>query len=577
MRLAAFLILMLAGLGLAPRAEAQEQVWVQIEAQPSQAEAEARARAYAGVFPNVQGYAMTTGWYAIVLGPYAPAEAEQQLRVLKDERLIPGDSYIAFGNRFRSQFWPDGATAAPVPTPPAPEATLAPLPDPAPADETPAEARRAEALLSAEERMELQEALKWDEFYAGAIDGAFGPGTRRSMATWQAAEGFEETGILTTAQRGALVDHYRAERAALGLQTLTEDEAGIEITYPSALVEFDRYEPPFVHFREKDGSGFRMLLISQAGDQTTLAGLYDVMQTLEIVPVTGERQLGRSNFVLAGQNGHLASQTEVTLKGGLLKGFTLVWRPEDGTRAARVLAAMQQGFKPIGDRALDDSLGQPLAVDRADLVAGLAVRKPTRSRSGFWLDGAGLVATTPDAVAGCGRITVDSGHEFDVVLQDPGAGLAVLKPRTPLAPPAFAALASLPARAGGEVAVAGFPYEDRLDQAVMTFGTLAEATGLNGEADRARLALRLQPGDAGAPVIGASGAVIGMVLPQAAPAGQVLPDDVAFALSAPAISAALAAAGLTEAAPAALQNGQMAPEDITLLGRDIAVLVSCWE
>ena len=43
-----------------------------------------------------------------------------------------------------------------------------------------------------------------------------------------------------------------------------------------------------------DGSGVRVLLISQSGDQGTLFGLYDIMQTLEIVPMEGPRDRGPS-------------------------------------------------------------------------------------------------------------------------------------------------------------------------------------------------------------------------------------------------------------------------------------------
>lgn len=583
MRLAAFLFGLAVWLGHTGAVQAQSQVWVQIEAQPSLREGEERARAYAGVFPNVSGFVMSTGWYAIALGPYTLDEADRQLQVLKGERLIPTDSYIAFGNRFERQFWPVGAAAVPGPAAPAPAlapevATALPAPEPVPTDETPAEARRSEALLPSEDRQMLQRALQWDGFYAGAIDGAFGPGTRRSMADWQAAQGYEQTGILTTAQRAELVDRYESERAALGLETLTEAEAGIEITYPAALVEFDRYAPPFVHFRERNGSGFRMLLISQKGDQTTLAGLFDIMQTLEIVPVAGERQLNRTGFVLSGKNDRLQSETEVQLSGGLIKGFTLVWKPEDGARAMKVLAAMKAGFRPLGDAALDEGLGQPLSVDQADLVSGLEVRRPVLSRSGFWLDRTGLVATTEAVLDECARVTLDDGYEVDVTLRDAKRGLAILKPREVLVPRVHARLGSGRARINSEIAVAGFSYGDALDSAVLSFGTLADTKGLDGEPDRTRLAVTTRAGDAGGPVLDTSGTVIGMLLPGDTKSGQVLPADVGFALPAEVISGALEAAGLATAEPASATEAPvtLAPEDLTSLGRDMTVLVSCW-
>lgn len=568
------------------RLAAQDQVWVQIEARPTLAEAEERARAYAGVFPNVAGFAIATGWYAIALGPWSEAEAARQLEVLKGERLIPADSYIAFQSRFGQRFWPvAGAAALPAlpplsETPPLPE--TAPLPEVAPEtalvplpDETPAEARASEGLLSAEARQELQAALAWDGFYQGALDGAFGAGTRRSMAAWQDAQGIEATGVLTTAQRATLLDHYRGERDALGLETLVETEAGIEVPYPSALVEFDHYEPPFVHFREKAGSGFRMLLISQPGDQTRLAALYDLMQTLEIVPVAGQRQLGRTGFTIAGKSAALESFTDVRLSGGLIRGYTLIWTPEGAGRAARVVAAMKAGFKPYGDRALDEGLGQPVAVDRGDLVSGLAVRRPALSRSGFWLDAEGLAATTAEAVADCAQVTLDGGHPAEVVLKDASTGLAVLRPMTPLAPRATARISAAAPRTGADIAIPGFPYEDRIDTAVLTFGTLTEAKGLDGEEGRYLLTARTRAGDAGAALLDGSGAVVGMLLPGGKAGDRVLPEDLGQALAAPALAGALAAAGLLPAA-AEPPAGQLAPEDLARQGRDLAVLVSCW-
>lgn len=575
MRLAAVLFAL--ALSLLPVAlQAQEQVWVQIEAQPTLGEGEDRARAYAGVFPNVAGFAMSTGWYAIALGPFSRAEADRQLRVLKGERLIPADSYIAFGDRFTRQFWPvAGSLAAAAPL--AEATTDDAAPETIMPDQTPEEARADEALLTAEERRELQAALQWDGFYQGGIDGAFGPGTRNSMAAWQAAQGHAATGILTSVQRRALVDGYRDEQAALGLRVLVEDEAGIEVPYPSALVEFERYGPPFVHFRERNGSGFRLLLISEPGDRTTLSALFDLMQTLEIVPVDGERRLDGDRFTIAGRNAGVASYTEARLAGGLIKGFTLVWKPSDADRAARVVDAMKAGFRPIGDRALDPGLGQPLAVDRADLVSGLEVRRPALSRTGFWLDANGLVATTAEAVADCARVTLGDGHAAEVVLDDAATGLAVLRPVAALAPRAHARISAAVPRIGADIAIPGYPYEDTLDTAVVTFGTLADTRGLDREDGRDRLSVPARPGDAGGAVLDGRGEVVGMLLPRDTTAGRVLPEDVALSLDAPALAGALAAAGLlpaseAEAAPAA----HLAPEDLTRLGRDLAVIVSCW-
>ena len=574
MRIAGFLaglVMMIA----ASVASAQD-TWVQIEAQPSLREGEERARAYSGVFPNVNGFAMTTGWYAVVLGPFTPQEAERQLALLRSERLIPADSYIATGARFRSQFWPVGGTAIlPVPEAPAAETpAVAPaLPTTLP-DETPTQARRSEALLLGEERRDLQRALQWEGFYTGAIDGAFGAGTRRSMGAWQTARGYEPSGVLTTAQRAELMAAYREDQAAYGFETVNEAEAGIEITLPMALVEFDRYQPPFVQYREKDGSGFRALLISQKGDRATLAGLYEIMQTLEIVPVSGERRLSGTSFVLTGQNDRIQSYTQAELKNGMVKGFTLVWPSDQVRMGTRAMDVMKAAFRPSGDTALDEGLGEPLAEDHAHLMAGLEVRRPERSRSGFYVSADGLVATTDDVIAGCGRLTLDGGTEAELALHDDGTGLAVLKPRAALAPRAHARFGA--GRINSEVAVAGFSYGDALDTAVMTFGTMADTKGLGGEDNLTRLSVKTLDGDAGAAVIDPGGDVIGMLLPRGDDTGRVLPEDVGLALDGAAIRSALATAGLISDTAEAQSSPALAPEDITRLGRDMAVLVSCW-
>ncbi|PIE16128.1 MAG: peptidoglycan-binding protein [Rhodobacterales bacterium] len=551
--------------------------WIQIEAQPSLRQAKSRSQAYAGVFQNVNGFAIGSGWYAIVLGPFTEEGARLRRLQLRRENLIPRDSFVVDGKTFRQQFWPVGANTRLQPpvavTPPVADSnTAAPQPAALP-DETPKQARRSEQKLSREQRKLLQTALQWEGFYNAAIDGAFGRGTRRSMAAYQQHMGYEPTGILTSKQRDELVKSYTRVLSSIGMKTVLDEQAGIEIDMPTALVGFGRYEPPFVHYDSKTDSGVKVLLISQAGDQDSLFGLYDIMQTLEIVPMQGARERKKSSFELSGQNDKIHSYTYAALKGGMIKGFTLIWPQNDEKRRAHVVKAMKASFKAIGETALDDSLGAHHQEQRIDLLAGLEIRQPSLSRSGFYVDGAGKALTTYDAVQNCQRITLD-GFAAKVSFADEALGIALLSPGQNLFPDAHADFRSQVPRLNSEVAVAGYSYEGALGAATMTFGRLSDIRGLNGEPQLRRLMLNTQDGDVGGPVFDMGGRVLGMLLPKVQGNGKALPGNVNFALSAEALGEILAENGISISVHQSV--GAMAPEDLTDLGRDLTVLVQCW-
>jgi len=566
-------------------ARAQDRVWVQIEAQPTLAEAAERAAAYAAVFPETQGYRLRSGWYGIALGPYGTAEGAAQFAGLVRENLIPSDSYITDGSEFREQFWPAGAPALTPPDPvppvtaePLPDATAQPAPAPEPVpepEETVQQARASEAALSDDERKLLQTALQWYGFYQGGIDGAFGPGTRNSMAAWQAAAGLEPTGVLTTGQRARLVGDYQAEVAAFGFETVTDGEAGIEVTLPLALVEFDRYEPPFVHFRERNGSGLSIMLISQPGDAGSFLGLYDILQSLEVMPQTGERSHDDREFRIHGTSADRDSHARALFEKGFVKGWMLVSTPATADRDARILQVLDASFRGVGDIALDPGLVPLDDAARRGLLAGLEVRKPRFSRSGFFLTPDGAVLTTAEAVAACGRVTIEGEVEASVTLSDAATGLAVVTPARPLSPPGVARFQIAPDRIGAEIAVAGYSYEDRLPAPVLTWGVLEDVKGLDGEAGIKRLAITTLPGDAGGPVVDATGAVLGMLMPAPDGGSRQLPPGVAFATAAAGIAAVLTAAGIPYAE--ATGGGALPPETLTQVATDMTVLVSCWD
>lgn len=577
-------------LGLMPQnASAQraaDMVWVQVEARPTIDAALERAQAYARDLPDVNGFVLQGGWYAIVLGPYTPADADAVIRNYRAQGSIPNDSYIAFNRSFGQQYFPQvqndrgaGSTTDPEPRAEVTAPVVEPITQVEPvvaaqdADpETPAQARRSESLLTAQERRDLQTALRWAGYYNSTIDGAFGRGTRNSMSAWQDANNFETTGILTTRQRAVLLGQYNAILDGLGMQLVRDTEAGIDIHMPTAQVAFSRYEAPFAHYDAAGDMSARVLLISQTGGQETLKSLYEIMQTLTIVPLEGPRRLNRDGFSLVGRNRTFVSETQVQLVGNEIKGFTLIWPTGDEARRTRVLDEMRNSLVRRAG-VLDPNAGISEA-QRVDLVSGLEVRKPRLSRSGFYVDTRGSVVTTAEAVQSCTRITLDDQYDATLTEVDTDRGIALLTPRERLAPPAIARFSPVTPRLQSEIAVAGYSFEGQLNAPSMTFGVLSDLRGLLGEANVTRLALEALPGDAGGPVMDSQGHVFGMLL--SPPGGnRQLPNDVRFALTGDAITAVLERAGMT--ASTGDSSDGLDAIDLTNLGVGMTVLVSCWE
>ncbi|MFU1478982.1 serine protease [Roseovarius sp. C7] len=439
-------------------------------------------------------------------------------------------------------------------------------------DETPAEARRSERALTREDRAALQVALQWAGHYDGRIDAAFGAGTRRSMAAWQEANNYEATGILTTAQRADLLDQYNAVLKGMGLELVEDTTTGIRMKLPLGVVEFARLEPPFAHYEASGDIPAKVLLISQPGNQDTLFGLYDIMQTLEIVPLDGPRERKSDSFELIGEGATQISHTVASLRDGQIKGFTLVWPAGDEERRARVLAEMQASFERI-EGVLDPAAGNADS-QSVDLVSGLEIRKPLRSRSGFYVDGAGSVITSTEAVEGCGYITIEDDHRATIATRDDAAGIAVLRPEQTLAPQSVAAFQTVTPRLKSEVAVLGYSFGGVLGAPTLTYGKLEDIRGLNGEAGMKRLALNALEGDVGGPVVDTGGAVLGMLLPSKSN-GRVLPDGVSLAANADALTQILQDAGITPMAAGALDP--LSTNALSDAAGRMTVLVSCWE
>lgn len=562
-------------------AAAQDLVWIQVEAQPSLRSAEDRVRSYAVRLPDVAGFQQSRNWYAIALGPYERVDAERLLRQLRGAGQIPRDSFIARTAAYQTQFWPIGANdlivaeaAAPAPEPqplqPEPtENTDTPVAQP---DETVQQARQSERLLTRDERKELQVALQWAGYYSAAIDGAYGRGTRRSMGDWQTFKGYEPTGVLTTRQRAELLRDYNAILDGMNMAEVADAQAGISLQMPTGVVAFAEYEPPFAHYRPTGDLKGHISLISQEGSRARFQGLFNVLQTLEMVPAEGPRKLNQNSFQIEGKDNTYHTTIDVTFSNGVMKGYMFVWPANDDQRRTRVFDLVKASFATL-DGTLDPSISEPTEDQRVDLLAGLEIKTPKQTATGFFTDPKGTVLTHVDAVGSCSRVSIESEVDMDVLLSDAKSGLAVLKPKSPTSPLAHATFQTSVPRLKDQITVAGFSYGGLLGAPTLTQGQLEDLRGLAGEDTVKRLAIEAQPGDAGGPVFDRGGAVLGLLQPAKTGARQ-LPKDVGFATDTDTIRSALNAAGLslTEASSQAV----MAPEDLSLLAEDITVLVECW-
>lgn len=569
---------------------AQDMRWIQIEAQPSLLEAETRARIYAQEFPDIQAHSIGSGWYAITLGPLPEDQADLRMSQLGARAAIPRDSFLATGTNYRQRIYPIGpAPAAAMPkktvemeaaqeeTTPisvtenkenaaslqtTPEGSIS---EP---DETLSEARAGEALLSREEKMDLQRYLQWAGYYNSTIDASFGRGTRQSMAAWQANNGHEDTGVLTTAQRAKLRAQYFAIFDGLGLETHRDLEAGISIDLPKDVVAFDGYAAPLAHFKSRDGSSpTHVFLISAAGNRGDLAAIYSVLPTLSIVPMDIEKSLIKDRFVISGAGSKTRAYITASQEGGEIKGFGLIWPNQNDEQFDRLVAHMLKSFGTFSG-TLDPSLS--LAINDPETEFGVAIRTPAFVKSAVFVSDQGHAVTDTSDLEQCSALTIGGTHDAEIIAQsETGAGL--LSPTSDLKPISHAKLGNS-VRKGDRTFLSSFPYGGRLGLASLTETEVAETADLSGNTQKFRLDLLAEPGDFGGAVLDRSGNLAGILVSQD-DTGRVLPNNVNFAAAAEVLADMMASVGLR------LEAGQSRRlDDVALIAsaQNMLTPIECW-
>ena len=570
---------------IASASVAQDMRWIQIEAQPSLLEAETRARIYAQEFPDTQAHSIGSGWYAITLGPLPEDQADLRMSQLRARAAIPRGSFLATGANYRQRIYPIGPT--PTAVTPAQTAkadvvqeeaaqvsvsetveSAAPEPSITVHDETLSEARASEGLLSSEEKMDLQRYLQWAGYYNSTIDASIGRGTRRAMAAWQTDNGYEDTGVLTTAQRQRLRAQYFAIFDGLGLETHRDLEAGISIDLPKEVVAFDAYAAPLAHFKSQETSSpAHVFLISAAGNRGDLAAIYGVLPTLSIVPMNIEKSLNKDRFVITGAGTTTRTFITASHASGEIKGFGLIWPNQNEEQFDRLVVHMRKSFDTFSG-TLDPSLS--VAINDPETEFGVVIRKPAFVKSAVFVSDQGHAITDTSDLEQCSALTIGGTYDAEIIARsETGAGL--LSPKSDFNPISYAKLGNA-VRKGDKTFLLSYPYGGRLGLASVTQATVAETSDLSGNTEKFRLDFLAEPGDFGGAILDQSGNLTGILVSQD-DTGRVLPKNVNFAAASDALASMMQSAGLR------LSSGKTQRlDDMALIAsaQNILTPIECW-
>jgi peptidoglycan hydrolase-like protein with peptidoglycan-binding domain len=582
---------------------AQNQFWIQVESQNNIRDTKNRAQFFARDFPDTRAFATSSGWYAIVIGPLTRNAADGELTNLIAGNQIPNDSFVSDGSSFRNQLWPlvantDTTSGAVVVseavaddttettsgtivvseavTDAATETVIVEVEAGPTKDPDLKATKKLERSWTRDEKKQYQTFMAWTGDYLSAIDGSYGPGTRKAIKSFQDREGFENTGFLTGDQVALLENRYNTIVDSLGLGQLRDLDAGVELLYPANLVEFERFEPPFVHYKTKSNSEVRMMLISQEGGRAVLASLYEIMETFDFIPPDGYRVKKRDWFVLSGRNDDVVSYTYVKTDRKTVKGFTIVWPPKRDTEMQPLATAMYNSFNPLKEYVLDETLGYGDTDDQpVDLTTGLETPSPDSSASGFFINPEGVILSHIANISTCSRVTINEGTvALSVVAKDDNLGLAILKPTAEYTPKSYALFSDEAPELAANITVAGFSFPEVMEIATLNYGTLTDTDGRMGEVSEIRISAFLEDGDTGGPVLDDRGAVIGMQLLRAGEnTGQ--PAYVNFALKAVQITQLLDSLGLVYANSTSFDA--LHDVDLAFMAGDFTVKISCWK
>jgi hypothetical protein len=289
---------------------------------------------------------------------------------------------------------PDGSTGAAKPATP----------------QTPADTAKA---MQQTERTAIQSDLAWVGVYNGNINGEVSDRMIAAIKAFQKDQGAKETGVLNPQERSKLAAAAKKTQDNVGWKVAQDPINGIRLGVPTKLV------PQMSSMANTTGSKWT----SQQGQiQIETWRLRDADQTIAKVaeqqkkePV--ERKIDYSVvrpdfFVLSGLQGLKKFYVRGQIKGGEVRGMTILYDQATEGTMAPVVIAMSSAFTPFPANAQADA---PPPRKKVEYATGIVVSSD------------GAIITDRQAVDGCQFIVVPGHGNADRVAEDKAHDLVLLR------------------------------------------------------------------------------------------------------------------------------------------------------
>jgi peptidoglycan hydrolase-like protein with peptidoglycan-binding domain len=278
------------------------------------------------------------------------------------------------------------------------------------ATQSPADAAKA---LAQTERTAIQSDLAWVGVYNGNINGEVSDRMVAAIKAFQKNQGGKETGTLNPQERAKLAEAAKKLQNDVGWKVAQDPINGIRLGVPTKLV------PQMSSMANTTGSKWT----SQSGQvQIETWRLRDADQTIAKVAEQQKNDpAGRKVdysvvrpdfFVLSGLQGAKKFYVRGQIKGGEVRGLTILYDQATEGRMVPVVIAMSSAFTPFPANAQADA---PPPRKKVEYATGIVVSSD------------GAIITDRQAVDGCQFIVVPGHGNADRVAEDKAHDLVLLR------------------------------------------------------------------------------------------------------------------------------------------------------